>query len=127
MEIKNLNILTSNVGDLCLPGIILSFLFKFDFYRTQDHNSIVPLFSPIVLTFTYFINALLFYLLGLIITMVFAFGFDVAQPALLYLAPAVIISIFYTAFKRNELSSLWKMQLPENESTETSEVNAKLM
>ena len=54
----------------------------------------------------YFSTALLFYLIGLITTMVVMHTFNAAQPALLYLSPAAILSVLLTALLRGEVGAM---------------------
>ncbi|KAJ3735660.1 signal peptide peptidase-domain-containing protein [Lentinula guzmanii] len=55
----------------------------------------------------YFYASLLAYILGLVTTMSVMHMFKAAQPALLYLSPACILSFVTTAFVRGELSEAW--------------------
>lgn len=55
----------------------------------------------------YFCTALVFYILGLTTTMVVMHVSKAAQPALLYLSPAGILSVLLTALVRGELKEMF--------------------
>jgi len=56
----------------------------------------------------YFKASLAGYIVGLITTLVVLIIFDHAQPALLYLVPGVLISLWGTAFVRGEVKLMWE-------------------
>lgn len=92
--------------------------------RFDHHNAGYP--SGLNFPKPYFITSLIFYFAGLVTTMAVMHIYKAAQPALLYLSPAGIISVFLTALVRGELKVMWAYSteeevLPEDESeTETS-------
>lgn len=55
----------------------------------------------------YFCTALVFYLVGLTTTMAVMHVFKAAQPALLYLSPAGILSVLLTALVRGEVKEMF--------------------
>lgn len=57
---------------------------------------------------TYFYASMAGYLLGMLATLSMLLVFKRGQPALLYLVPCVLGSIYLTAIVRGELNSLWK-------------------
>lgn len=93
------------LGDIVIPGFFLALLLRFD-----AHNASVPYF-PIDVHFKfpkpYFHTALIGYTLGMGMTMFVMIHFQAAQPALLYLVPACLISSLLTAFVRGELKALF--------------------
>ena len=56
---------------------------------------------------TYFYSSLIGYAIGMIATLLVMQYSKHAQPALLYLVPGVLISLWGAAFARGELSSMW--------------------
>ena len=62
------------LGDILLPGLYLAFLNKFDKH---------------VKTSSYLDTGLIAYALSLVVCVVFLVAFDSAQPALLYIVPAL--------------------------------------
>ncbi|KAJ3996409.1 peptidase A22B, signal peptide peptidase [Lentinula boryana] len=87
------------LGDIVIPGCFVALALRFDYHRHikkgKDFNK------------PYFYASLLAYILGLVTTMSVMHMFKAAQPALLYLSPACILSFVTTAFVRGELSEAW--------------------
>ena len=54
----------------------------------------------------YFLNSFVAYIVGLVVTIFVMHVFKAAQPALLYLVPAVLGSSLATAIARGELTTL---------------------
>ena len=77
------------LGDIVLPGILLAFLFRWDFANAQKKNSDEPLSLPDVLSVSngYFVIGLTAYVAGLIWTLAMLAILQMGQPALLYLVP----------------------------------------
>ncbi|KAF8864654.1 hypothetical protein BDZ45DRAFT_669425 [Acephala macrosclerotiorum] len=48
------------------------------------------------------------YVIGMVVTLYVCHAFQHAQPALLYLVPAVLIALWGTAYFRNELKMMWE-------------------
>jgi len=90
------------LGDIVLPGVFIAFLLRYDAFRvfkdkTPDNN----LFAK-----TYFRYCFLGYIVGLVTTIVVMHTFQAAQPALLYLTPACIITSFLTGLAQSDISNL---------------------
>jgi len=82
-------------GDIIMPGFVISLCLAFDnFFGSK----------------IYFYASLIGYIVGLNLTYVALLLMETAQPALLYLVPCVLLSIFIVGFKRGELKSLWTGQ-----------------
>ena len=56
---------------------------------------------------TYFIATMVGYLLGMVVTLAMLITFQHGQPALLYLVPGVLGSIYATALVKGELKKIW--------------------
>lgn len=110
------------VGDMVLPGLFLSFLYRYDTYQREKH--IQPSSGIKAVLFSYFWRALLFYALGFILTISILLIMSKGQPALLYLVPFTFFITAVTAGWRGELKQLWKgipqvnPSLPINEEGE---------
>ncbi|KAJ4337556.1 hypothetical protein N0V95_008294 [Ascochyta clinopodiicola] len=63
--------------------------------------------APFTFPKTYFKASLVGYVLGLLATLGVMMIWDHAQPALLYLVPGVLGSVWFTAIVRGELSLIW--------------------
>jgi len=83
------------LGDLVVPGLVLSLLLKFDYSKSGSIKN------------GYFVAGGIGYAIGLMLAMIMAYAYKVAQPALLYLVPCCLLPIFALGFKRRELSDLW--------------------
>lgn len=90
------------LGDIVLPGCFLALCLKFDAHLGMGTN-------------WYFAVGLFFYLLGLGTTMGVMHVFKAAQPALLYLSPACILSVLICAFFRGQLEQLFAFESGKEE------------
>lgn len=88
------------LGDIVIPGTMIALALKFDHHLIAQ-GKLRPGHSP------YFHTSLAFYVLGLCITMGVMHVFNAAQPALLYLSPAGILSVLLTALVRGELKDVF--------------------
>ncbi|KAF8070174.1 peptidase A22B, signal peptide peptidase [Lyophyllum atratum] len=86
------------LGDVVIPGTFIAFALRFDHHRALQSNASPQGSFPK----PYFYSVLTSYFLGLVATMSVMHVFGKAQPALLYLSPACILSFFLTAFVRGE-------------------------
>ncbi|KAF8234057.1 peptidase A22B, signal peptide peptidase [Tricholoma matsutake] len=89
------------LGDVVIPGIFIGLCLRWDFYRSRKTNSGDSFSKP------YFYASMMAYMVGLITTMSVMHIFGKAQPALLYLSPTCILSLFITAMVRGELGEVW--------------------
>ena len=79
------------LGDIVIPGLYLGFMDKFD--QQQGSSS-------------YLISALIGYALSLLVCVGVLLVFNAAQPALLYIVPALFIETYLNAKKRGEIDIL---------------------
>jgi minor histocompatibility antigen H13 len=91
------------LGDIVVPGLFVALLLRFDAVRAKfmvkdgvDNNFPQP----------YFLVNIVFYAVGLLVTVGIMFFFKAAQPALLYLVPACLLSSVFTALLRGEFQAL---------------------
>lgn len=89
------------LGDVVVPGTFIALALRYDHH--QFLRSSQKTFGPK----PYFYASLSAYILGLIATMTVMHVFGKAQPALLYLSPACIVSFVLTAIVRGELGEAW--------------------
>ncbi|KAI0769775.1 signal peptide peptidase-domain-containing protein [Trametes elegans] len=88
------------LGDIVIPGMFVAMALRYDYHRaTQQGQQGVSK--------VYFLTSLAAYASGLVTTMAVMHFFRKAQPALLYLSPACILSFFLTALARGELKDAW--------------------
>ncbi|KAI0081912.1 hypothetical protein K474DRAFT_1768145 [Panus rudis PR-1116 ss-1] len=89
------------LGDVVIPGLFVALALRYDHHRAKATSADSSFPKP------YFYAALFAYALGLATTMFVMHTFRAAQPALLYLSPACILSFFLTALARGELHEAW--------------------
>ncbi|KAF9244888.1 signal peptide peptidase-domain-containing protein [Melanogaster broomeanus] len=87
------------LGDVVIPGTFIALALRYDHARAQKTKTLF--------TKPYFFITMTAYITGLITAMTMVHTFDTAQPALLYLSPACILSFFATALARGELQDAW--------------------
>ncbi|KAI0341989.1 hypothetical protein BDW22DRAFT_1358101 [Trametopsis cervina] len=91
------------LGDIVVPGMFVALALRYDQHRASVQGKPAGSWSK-----PYFYAALTAYVSGLVTTMTVMHVFRAAQPALLYLSPACILSFVLTASVRGELSDAWK-------------------
>ncbi|KAK7472532.1 hypothetical protein VKT23_000647 [Stygiomarasmius scandens] len=91
------------LGDVVIPGVFVALALRYDYhrYRRQSGRPTDAFSKP------YFYASLAAYIFGLVTTMTVMHIFKAAQPALLYLSPACIVSFVLTAVVRGELKEAW--------------------
>ncbi|KAG5360880.1 Intramembrane protease 2 [Yarrowia sp. B02] len=94
------------LGDMVVPGVYMSLLLRYDLYRYYKDGK-QPFHLARKINAPYFVTAVVFYALSLIVTMGILFVFEHGQPALLYICPALIISTFLVGVYQGELGALW--------------------
>lgn len=92
-------IIYTGLGDIVIPGLFVALLLRFDAVRNKitGINADRTAFSK-----PYFTVNLVFYAIGLIVTVGVMYFFNAAQPALLYLVPACLGSSLLVALVRGE-------------------------
>lgn len=97
------------LGDIVLPGIVIAMLLRADALRAIMRGAVSLKARVIAGDFAQpiFLTTLLAYAVGLAVTVIVMVFFDTAQPALLYLVPATLISSFGTALVRGEIGFLF--------------------
>lgn len=84
------------LGDIVLPGLLLSFAMRFD-----DHKRIS-------LTSGYFAVTMTGYVVGLTLCEIIVGAFHLAQPAMIYLVPGTLLPFYCMALYRGEVGEAWK-------------------
>ncbi|GAA5909639.1 hypothetical protein JCM6882_008451 [Rhodosporidiobolus microsporus] len=95
------------LGDIVLPGIFIALALRFDYFLALKKAS-VPFKPTQSYPKPYFKTCFVAYIAGLVCTIVVMHTFRAAQPALLYLSPACILSVIGCALVRGESAELWK-------------------
>lgn len=102
------------LGDIVLPGIVIALLLRFDYWIDASNSKSS---SSIYFNFT-----MIAYILGLIFTMFIMHVYRHAQPALLYLVPACLITPILISVVRGHFS---KLLFEYSESQEEDELKEK--
>ncbi|KAI7864953.1 signal peptide peptidase-domain-containing protein [Mucor mucedo] len=105
------------LGDIVIPGIFVALCLRYDRHMSWKRNP-VGQFRSLDFSKPYFTSAMVAYVLGLGTTMVVMHFFKAAQPALLYLSPACILSALITAAVRSEIKELFEYTTEEEKEEE---------
>lgn len=98
------------LGDVCVPGIFATMALALDAFLVQKRD---PNAEPdIIPAGPYFLSAVAAYVLGLGSCFGINFATSAAQPALLYLVPALISSTLLVAAARGEVGDVVKFRTP---------------
>lgn len=110
------------LGDVVVPGLAVALLLRFDAQRAFKKQG-GPL-TDLAFAAPYFLAACLAYVAGLALTLGVMYAFDAAQPALLYLVPAVLGAVLALALVRGELSELTAFDDSVDDSSPSPEEEA---
>jgi minor histocompatibility antigen H13 len=105
------------LGDIVIPGLFIALMLRYDTRK-------VPLTHPLPHRLPYFAGMMVAYIAGLVATIVAMNVFEAAQPALLYLVPACLITSMGMAVTKGELRELWSYT-EEDEKKESEPSEAK--
>ncbi|KAG0169966.1 hypothetical protein DFQ28_003338 [Apophysomyces sp. BC1034] len=108
------------LGDIVIPALCL----RFDRHMAWKRNPVGD-FRSTNFPKPYFITCAIFYIAGLATTMAVMHFFHAAQPALLYLSPACILSTLLTAAVRGELKELFQYSTEDKEEEKKKEKGKK--
>ena len=86
------------LGDIILPEMLLVYLLHFDVINREHARRSLP---------PYFSTALAFYALALFVSFYCNYAFKAAQPALLYIVPALLVPTAIMAARKGHWSALW--------------------
>ena len=84
------------LGDIALPGLLVSFLLRFDYHRGYGWAR------------GYFLWAALGYAVGVWLTYAALTVMKSGQPALLYIVPTTLYTIIALAWLRGDLRAMWE-------------------
>ncbi|KAG8880156.1 hypothetical protein FRB97_001045 [Tulasnella sp. 331] len=99
------------LGDVVIPGLFIALALRYDQERFLKSTSTPPTKRERTrFPAPYFKASIISYVLGLVLTMAVMHFTKHAQPALLYLSPACVLSFVLVASARGELIQSWKWQ-----------------
>ncbi|KAG0354169.1 signal peptide peptidase-domain-containing protein [Gamsiella multidivaricata] len=96
---------TLSLGDIVIPGLFAALCLRFDQHRAGTRNP--ELGRSTQFRKPYFTACFVAYILGLSIAFYMAHVFKFMQPALLYVSPTCILSMFMTAAVRGEMKQVF--------------------
>ena len=99
------------LGDIVIPGIFIALCLKYDKHRSGVAEESTNFPKP------YFYSCFAAYIIGLAITMVVMHTFKAAQPALLYLCPACMISVVLVALVHGDIAALFAFEVKAPEES----------
>ncbi|KAI8875803.1 hypothetical protein K501DRAFT_201846 [Backusella circina FSU 941] len=111
---EKVNFTMLGLGDIVIPGIFVALCLRFDRHMSWKRNP-VGNFRSTDFEKPYFTACMVAYIAGLATTMGVMHFFNAAQPALLYLSPACILSALITAAVRGEIKDLFEYTTEETE------------
>jgi len=110
------------LGDIAIPGVYVALCARFDHYLAVQKNGGKPIKK---FPMPYFTSCFVSYILGLVTTMGVMHFFKHAQPALLYLSPACIISSLLCAVIRGDLKAFFEYNDESEEEKKAREEKEK--
>ncbi|KAI8912549.1 minor histocompatibility antigen H13-like protein [Gorgonomyces haynaldii] len=88
------------LGDIVVPGFVIALCLRYDHFRFKQEKT-QTFVKP------YFYSTIVGYILGLVTAMLMVQVFETAQPALLYLSPACILSPILCSLYLRDWQSFW--------------------
>ncbi|ORX79215.1 hypothetical protein BCR32DRAFT_205988 [Anaeromyces robustus] len=119
---KGLEFSMLGLGDIVIPGVYVALCARFDHFHAVKKNGGKPIEK---FPMPYFITCFTSYIVGLMTTMGVMHFFKHAQPALLYLSPACIISSLICAVIRGEIKDLFDYNDESEEEKKAREEKEK--
>jgi len=119
---KGLEFSMLGLGDIAIPGVYVALCARFDHFHAVKKNGGKPIKK---FPMPYFTTCFISYILGLVTTMGVMHFFKHAQPALLYLSPACIISSLICAAVRGEIKDLFEYNDESEEEKKAREAKEK--
>ncbi|PHZ11297.1 uncharacterized protein RHIMIDRAFT_216596 [Rhizopus microsporus ATCC 52813] len=112
------------LGDIVIPGIFVALTLRYDRHMSWKRNPVGE-FRSTDFPKPYFTACFIAYILGLVTTTAVMHIFNAAQPALLYLSPACILSVLITAAIRGELKELFLYTVEDEKKKEKDDEKKK--
>ena len=119
------NTLMLGCGDVAIPGLVV----LLSLYADRKHRALLPMTGNALSirrssirevlglwNTLYTVRCLAGYMFGLYMALICGTFFQAAQPALFYLVPCTLTSVFYLAIKKKEFKMLWQGDFPNLDS-----------
>lgn len=113
------------LGDVVVPATFASLCLRFDYFQYYERTNLPFHHLRCIGVPKYFITAISGYVSGLILTVVANQYSGHGQPALLYLVPCLLLSVFAVAKWNGDVSKVWKYseEMEEFTKEKTEDVN----
>ncbi|KAF9174079.1 hypothetical protein BGX21_000937 [Mortierella sp. AD011] len=111
------------LGDIVIPGVFVALCLRFDQHLTGTKNP--NLGRSTRFSKPYFTACFIAYVIGLATTMFVMHTFKAAQPALLYLSPACILSVLFMGLVRGEIKEVFTYTSEEGKEAKEAEEKKK--
>ncbi|KAI8997326.1 signal peptide peptidase-domain-containing protein [Pilobolus umbonatus] len=112
------------LGDIVIPGIFVALCLRYDRHMSWKQKPVGE-FRSLQFPKPYFTSCMIAYVIGLATTMAVMHFFKAAQPALLYLSPACILSVVLTAAVRGELKEVFDYKIEEEKDEKEKKKRVK--
>lgn len=113
------------LGDIVIPGIYVALCLRFDHSQYLKKNPNAKKYSAFPTP--YFNTCFTAYIMGLVTTIVVMHTFKAAQPALLYLSPACILSVLITGIVKNQLKEVFNYTAEDSDEEKKKKDSVKKM
>ncbi|ODV87074.1 hypothetical protein CANARDRAFT_5631 [[Candida] arabinofermentans NRRL YB-2248] len=123
-ELNEISMSMLGLGDLIIPGMAISLCLRYDLFKHHKEHPNTEYYHLQKFKKPYFTCALISYAIGLITTIIVLHVYKHGQPALLYLSPALLISIVGMAIKKGDLKNLLKYNEDPHSDTKLEDKNA---
>ncbi|KAF9167161.1 hypothetical protein DFQ27_007187 [Actinomortierella ambigua] len=111
------------LGDIVIPGVFVALCVRFDQHLAGTKNPNLGRSKRFAKP--YFTACFIAYVIGLATTMYVMHTFKAAQPALLYLSPACILSVLFMGAARGELKQVFAYTSEDEADKKKKEEEAK--
>lgn len=104
------------LGDIVMPGLLLSFVLRFDNHKRKmsaNYNEVSRI--------KYFHCLLIGYFVGLLTATIVSEVYKAAQPALLFLVPSTLLPLLVIGYLNGDLKEMWSNPFP-NIATKVKQV-----
>ncbi|KAF9581148.1 hypothetical protein BGW38_001943 [Lunasporangiospora selenospora] len=109
------------LGDIVIPGVFVALCLRFDQHLAGTKNP--SLGRSTRFSKPYFTACFIAYMLGLGTTIYVMHTFKAAQPALLYLSPACILSVLFVGLIRGEIKEVFAYTSEDPENKDKKDKN----
>ncbi|GMG19376.1 unnamed protein product [Ambrosiozyma monospora] len=122
---QTINCALLGLGDIVLPGSFISLCLRFDLFKFHEKKPKTSFYHLQSYPKVYFTSAIVGYIIGLAMTIGVMHFYHHGQPALLYLSPSLLMSVFSVGIYRGEIPDLFSYYENSDSSLSTYTINKK--